>query len=60
MPQAAFAATAYRVVAPRRRRGTFRRPAPLPGEHTTEVLAELGLERAAIERRGATKVVARA
>ncbi|MBI3030658.1 MAG: aspartyl protease family protein [Candidatus Rokubacteria bacterium] len=40
-----------------RRRGTFRRPAPLPRKHTAEVLAELGLARAEIERPVATKVV---
>jgi crotonobetainyl-CoA:carnitine CoA-transferase CaiB-like acyl-CoA transferase len=36
----------------------IRRPAPLLGEHTTEVLAELGLARAEIERLAARGVVA--
>lgn len=36
----------------------LRRPAPLLGEHTTEVLAELGLDRAEIARLGAAGVIA--
>ena len=36
----------------------IRRPAPLLGEHTAEVLAELGLARAEIERLTARGVVA--
>jgi crotonobetainyl-CoA:carnitine CoA-transferase CaiB-like acyl-CoA transferase len=36
---------------------TVRRPAPLPGEHTAQVLAELGLERAEIERLAAAGTV---
>jgi len=38
--------------------GTIRRPAPLLGEHTAEVLAELGLPRGEIERLAAAGVVA--
>ena len=38
--------------------GTIRRPAPLLGEHTAEVLAELGLPKGEIERLAATGVVA--
>lgn len=45
-------------IARRRRRGTFQRPSALLGEHTGEVLAELGLARADIERLAAAGVVA--
>ena len=38
--------------------GTIRRPAPLLGEHTAEVLAELGLPKGEIERLAGTGVVA--
>jgi crotonobetainyl-CoA:carnitine CoA-transferase CaiB-like acyl-CoA transferase len=38
----------------------IRRPAPLLGEHTAEVLGELGLGRAEIERLAAAGVVAMA
>jgi formyl-CoA transferase len=37
---------------------SIRRPAPLLGEHTEEVLAELGLSRAEIERLAAAKAIA--
>ena len=37
---------------------SIRRPAPLLGEHTEEVLAELGLSRGAIERLAAAKAIA--
>ena len=38
----------------------IRRPAPLLGEHTVEVLTELGVERAEIDRLGAAGVIATA
>ena len=38
----------------------IRRPAPLLGEHTVEVLTELGVERAEIDRLGADGVIATA
>jgi crotonobetainyl-CoA:carnitine CoA-transferase CaiB-like acyl-CoA transferase len=37
---------------------TIRRPAPLLGEHTGEVLSELGLSRAEIDRLAEAKAVA--
>jgi len=37
---------------------SIRRPAPLLGEHTAEVLAELGLARDEIDRLAARSVVA--
>jgi glutaryl-CoA transferase len=37
---------------------TIRRPSPLPGQHTAEVLAELGLERPEIERLAAAGAIA--
>jgi crotonobetainyl-CoA:carnitine CoA-transferase CaiB-like acyl-CoA transferase len=37
---------------------TIRRPSPLPGQHTAEVLAELGLERAEIDRLAAAGAIA--
>jgi crotonobetainyl-CoA:carnitine CoA-transferase CaiB-like acyl-CoA transferase len=38
--------------------GTIRRPAPGLGEHTAEILTELGLPKSEIERLAATGVVA--
>ena len=38
--------------------GTIRRPAPLLGEHTAEVLGELGLPRGEVDRLAAAGVVA--
>ncbi|GIX48319.1 MAG: hypothetical protein KatS3mg131_2530 [Candidatus Tectimicrobiota bacterium] len=38
-------------------RATVRRPPPLPGEHTDEILAELGLSEADVARLRAQGVV---